>query len=350
MGLEANTSSTYISGLSVNNPTSNDNVSDGDNHIRLIKDVLKRTFAGGTDANPVGLAGKVTATHTELNAAATDVGTATNANTVSTIVKRDANGSFTATVVTANIIGNIVGQIQGDVYASDGTSIILQNGTNGTDATLTANVTGHLTGVAQIASSVDAPAVSADKNHRMVFGEDVTVSANDTEYLNKDTDNSFHYNPHSNTLTAGTFSGAVALSNVTGLQTALDAKATLLAVYPIGSVYTSVVSTNPSTLFGGNWEAFGAGRVMVGLDSGDTDFDTVEETGGFKTHTLTTAEMPAHTHAINGIENQSGTGSDGGGNSASSYPTVNTNSTGGGGAHNNVQPYIVVYMFKRIAD
>ena len=79
MGLEANTSSTYVTGLVPANPTSNDNVSDGDNHIRLLKDVVQRSFPN--------IAGEVSATHTELNAAATDVGTATNGNSVSTIVK-----------------------------------------------------------------------------------------------------------------------------------------------------------------------------------------------------------------------------------------------------------------------
>jgi len=342
MGLEANTSSTYINGLVGTNPTTSDPLSEGDNHLRLIKDVLQRSFPA--------LTGAVSVSHTEINTGIGLVYTATNAATPSSLVKRASDGSFAASVVNSNLTGNVIGDVQGDVYAGNGVSKILDNGTDGTDATLIANVTGHLTGIAQIASSVDAPGVSEDKNHRMIFGEDVTKPENDTEYLNKDTDNNFHYNPSSNTLTAGNFSGAVALSNVTGLQTALDAKTTLLAVWPIGSVYTSIVATNPSTLFGGNWEAFGAGRVMVGLDSGDTDFDTAEEIGGTKTHALTIAEMPSHTHAINGIENQSGTGSDGGGNSASSYPTVNTNATGGGAAHTIVQPYIVVYMFKRIAD
>lgn len=74
--------------------------------------------------------------------------------------------------------------------------------------------------------------------------------------------------------------------------------------YPIGAVFISVVSTNPNTLLGyGTWSAFGAGRVMVGLDAGDTDFDLVEETGGAKTAshthgagTLTTDTITSHSH------------------------------------------------------
>jgi microcystin-dependent protein len=121
----------------------------------------------------------------------------------------------------------------------------------------------------------------------------------------------------------------------------------LPTAYPVGSIYTSVVSTNPATLFGfGTWVAFGQGRVLVGLNSGDTDFDTPEETGGEKTHTLTVAEMPAHQHT-GGITT-------GGALGIKSAPDVgttlqDTGSVGGGGAHNNVQPYIVVYMWKRSA-
>lgn len=80
--------------------------------------------------------------------------------------------------------------------------------------------------------------------------------------------------------------------------------------FPVGSVFISVVSTNPGTLLGyGTWAAFGAGKVLIGLDSGDTDFDTVEETGGAKTvasagtvaaPTLSgsTAAEAAHTHSV----------------------------------------------------
>lgn len=75
--------------------------------------------------------------------------------------------------------------------------------------------------------------------------------------------------------------------------------------FPVGSVFISVVSTNPATLLGyGTWASFGAGRVLVGLDSGDTDFDTAEETGGAKTKSISAhsgtavADHAAHTHSV----------------------------------------------------
>ena len=125
--------------------------------------------------------------------------------------------------------------------------------------------------------------------------------------------------------------------------------ATLSSVYPVGSIYTSVAGTNPSTFFGGQWNPYGQGKVMIGVDSTDTDFDTVGNTGGAKTHTLITDEIPSHTHSMS-IENASGTGSTGSSNGASSFSTVNTSATGGGQAHNNLQPYVVVYMWQRVAD
>ena len=130
--------------------------------------------------------------------------------------------------------------------------------------------------------------------------------------------------------------------------------------YPVGSIYTSVVSTNPATLLGvGTWAAFGAGKVMVGIDSGDTAFDTVEETGGAKTdsHALTVAEMPSHNHSMGsaGIDT-SNTGAHSGQTGTGDYNGQNSSviaSTGGGGGHthtgNAVQPYIVVYFWKRTA-
>lgn len=130
----------------------------------------------------------------------------------------------------------------------------------------------------------------------------------------------------------------------------------LAALYPIGIIYTSTVSTNPGTLFGfGTWTAFGAGRVLVGLNSGDTDFDTVEETGGAKTHTLTTSEIPSHAHSVTvpTINNNSGAGTSNvaveGQAASNDSIALTSGNAGSGGAHNNLQPYIVVYFFKRTA-
>lgn len=117
-------------------------------------------------------------------------------------------------------------------------------------------------------------------------------------------------------------------------------------LYPVGIIVEFKVSTDPATLFGfGTWAAFGAGRVTVGIDAGQTEFDTVEETGGAKTHTLTEAEMPAHTHTIGHVAGDQ----DGSGSNGSISGSGVTGSTGGGGAHNNLQPYIVVYRWVRTA-
>lgn len=95
------------------------------------------------------------------------------------------------------------------------------------------------------------------------------------------------------------------------------------------------------------------GRTVVGLDSAQTEFDAIGETGGAKTHTLTSAEMPSHSHTINGeiVQAQSINDItinviDGAGTGLGAY-TESTASTGGGGAHNNLQPYITFnYIIK----
>ena len=130
--------------------------------------------------------------------------------------------------------------------------------------------------------------------------------------------------------------------------------------WPVGSVFTAVVATNPATLIGfGVWAPLAAGRVLVGLDAGDSAFDTVEEVGGAKTHTLTVSEMPSHTHVQDAhthtLPIAAGTGvipigADviAGAGTTGSTVAVNQN-TGGGGAHNNLPPYLVVYFWKRTA-
>ena len=138
------------------------------------------------------------------------------------------------------------------------------------------------------------------------------------------------------------------LTNDSGFITAADIGN---ALYPVGSIYMSVNNTNPSTFFGGTWEAWGAGKVPVGVDTNDTDFATVEKTGGEKTHTLTVSEMPSHKHTVEAI----GSGTTQQELTAFNVGTTSgidgyagTDFTGGGQAHNNLQPYITCYMWKRI--
>ena len=137
------------------------------------------------------------------------------------------------------------------------------------------------------------------------------------------------------------------LSGATGLVTMSD-------VYPVGSIYINATNANnPSSLLGfGTWVAFGAGRVPVGIDATQSEFDTAEEVGGAKTHTLTTSELPSHTHnqpaGISPAPNANDVDVTGG-NGATLAANVVTDATGGGSAHNNLQPYIVVYMWKRTA-
>ena len=141
-------------------------------------------------------------------------------------------------------------------------------------------------------------------------------------------------------------------TNTTQIATTAFVKAAAALLYPVGSIYSNAaVATNPGTLLGfGTWTAFGAGRVMVGLDAGgDADFDTVEQTGGAKTHTLTISEMPAHTHTYVEDYSTNAYGPNSTGIIKDGTRSKNTGSTGGDTAHNNLQPYIVVYMWKRTA-
>lgn len=127
-------------------------------------------------------------------------------------------------------------------------------------------------------------------------------------------------------------------------------------IYPVGSIYMSVSSSNPGSLFGGMWVSWGSGRVPVGVDTSDSSFSSAEKTGGEKTHTLTTNEMPSHQHTTSGswgVEVTAGykyTGTFNVNDNSSGLLTEKQNTkVGGGAAHNNLQPYITCYMWKRTA-
>lgn len=124
--------------------------------------------------------------------------------------------------------------------------------------------------------------------------------------------------------------------------------------WPIGCVFHAGVSTNPATLLGfGTWAPHGPGRLEVGLDAAQAEFDTLDETGGAKTHALTVAELAAHPHDYNPAQWTINTfmfafGSPPEAGNFSS-PLADTGNAGGGAAHNNLMPYLVVYRWKRLA-
>ena len=243
MGLETGT---YIDSLNSSNPTAGDAVSEGDDHLRLIKSTVKATFPN--------LSGAVTSTQAELN---------------------------------------------------------LLDG-------VTANTTElNYVDITTLGTVQASKAVTADAN------KDVTGIRNLT---------------------------------ITGTLTA-----SIESAYPVGSIYiNAAVTTNPATLLGfGTWVAFGSGRMMVGYNAADSDFDALQETGGAKTHTLTTAELPSHNHGYtgqhtgnnsNGLHHHSGSSKIAVGDDTNERTSSNTvNSTGSGSAHSILNPYIVAYMWRRTA-
>jgi len=154
---------------------------------------------------------------------------------------------------------------------------------------------------------------------------------------------------------------AATSTNTTQLATTAFVQAVMQTLHPVGSIYTAIISTNPGTLFGfGTWTAFGAGRMLISLDSGNVLFDTAEETGGSANATL-----PSHTHTFTGTaHNHAGgrvsflnNGISAGANDTTSTPgntssvvAGGTNSTEGASATNaNYPPFIAVYMWKRTA-
>ena len=222
---------------------------------------------------------------------------------------------------------------------------------------ITMDSAGHVTAIGSTAiSGLDnndiaaGAAINAEKIH------DGTVSNTEFGHLNGVT------SAIQTQFNAISFDSAGLQGQINGLDTA---KTTLTAVfsmiYPVGSIYINAgVSTSPATLMGfGTWVRYGEGRVLVSQDGSDTAFDTLGETGGSKTHTLTTSELPSHSHNIdteyypqieyyggaevNVLAFRNNTSPDG------ADATTASATTGSGTAHNILQPYIVVYMWRRTA-
>ena len=141
--------------------------------------------------------------------------------------------------------------------------------------------------------------------------------------------------------------------------------------FPVNSIFISVSSTNPSSQLGyGVWSTFGAGKILISLDSEDADFDTSEETGGAKTTTIAASNLPqlaveitdpTHSHDMRYTTGASGTIRPSKANGAASQfdpspvvasatgITATANTGGANTAISRMNPYIVVYMWKRVS-
>lgn len=167
-----------------------------------------------------------------------------------------------------------------------------------------------------------------NQNDLTVIKEDISQLQTETTQLNDDV-----------TMLMGAF------TSVTDLT-----KQLFLLMHRVGDIIFSTSDENPSTIYGGTWVAWGKGQVPVGVDTSDSDFNTVEKTGGEKEHTLTVDEMPSHKHDFGqqfaATSNLSG--------AYGYYMIAGTQTdviknTGGNQPHNNLQPYITCYMWKRTA-
>lgn len=130
-----------------------------------------------------------------------------------------------------------------------------------------------------------------------------------------------------------------------------------LDTYPVGSIYISTSSQNPSEYIGGTWERCAQGKTLIGEGTGTDSNNTqkifrIDEQGGEYTHTLTIAEMPNHNHVNSGYYAPERFSSPrkadyGQGGAFVTGDAEEIKSAGGNQQHNNIQPYIVTYMWKR---
>ena len=195
--------------------------------------------------------------------------------------------------------------------------------------------------------------IDALKQDKLTAGANITIASDNTISASQPTVNDATLTIQRNGTNVQTFT-ANQSTNATANITVPTNTDILNLIYPVGSIYMSATLATAAavgTAIGGTWVEWGAGRVPVGVDASDADFDTAEETGGEKTHTLTVDEMPSHNHEVYGRTGSTAAGSScfQGRSWNGTAVITNTGSAGGGDPHNNLQPYITCYMYKRTA-
>lgn len=217
-----------------------------------------------------------------------------------------AAGSFTTVTASSDITGNVIG----DIKATNGT-VVLNNGTDGTDATFTGAVTGNATTATTMA-----------------------------------TPRAFNVSGDLETSAGVDFDGSAAVD----LEVAITDQL-FLKIYPVGAVYISTVNTSPATLFGGNWTAIGGGRVLQTVN-GTTPSAGANYSENSRSISISNMPSHAHVHTVKtGRSYSSSTGSapvvQGSNTTVLDSAGETTSYTGGGAAFNVQQASYGVYMWKR---
>lgn len=320
---------TFISGLVSTNPTSSDNVGEGDNHLRLIKSTLLATFPAIT--------GAVSVSHTQINTSVAATEAATNANTANAIVRRNASGNFSASTISSNLIGDVVGNVLGTLTGYVVGDVVGNAATASQWATArTISLGGDLTGSVSIngSANVTLTAEVVDDSH-----------IHDTRYFTESESDARFLGISANAVSAskwaaartitlgGHLSGSVAIdgsanatltaavlddshnhiiSNVDGLQAALDSK--------LGATANAVSASKWAT----------ARTITLGGDlTGSVSID------GASNVTLTAVVVDdSHAHVISNIDGLQAAldgklGSSANAVSASKWATARTLSLGG---------------------
>lgn len=203
-------------------------------------------------------------------------------------------------------------------------------------------------GVSQNNYSIDHlnVAIGEQSSNIVTLQSNASTNTNDisglkTNYTRVETKLTGHINNKANP--HGVTKAQVGLGNVDNVSKANI----LLSVYPVGSIYISANSTSPAELFAGTWERI-KDRFLLAV--GDTY--TAGSTGGEAQHKLTVNEIPSHSHAVPSLNkwlSPEGSGEDMNYSVVSNINTQACGSTGGGQAHNNMPPYLAVYIWKRVA-
>jgi len=319
----------------------------------------------GASSNTVGTkflatgAGSGTGTLSEVDISAFVTGVTVNADatvSIPNLVFTDTNNDYTSVTVDAalsEIITNLAA-----ITAGKGASLIGVEDTGAlfTGSSIEAVLAEIVNNYASVAAGLGASKIGVEDSASNFTATTIETVLNELAIktvLGADLENDIALpgNPTTTTQTPGDNSTRIA---TTAYIDSIGV-ATIDNIYPVGAVFISTVSTNPQTYLGGTWVSFGEGRMLISQSGGYP----AGNTGGEATHTLTTSEMPSHEHNLQFLAVAHGTGEDSPnavGTESATSGTVREMSanhkakaTGSGTAHNNIPPYISVYMWKRTA-